>query len=213
MAEPRETPTAEQNEVELRDRSMVTIRPITKSDRQLLQEAFARLSDASRRRRFLVPANSLSDEDLSYLTDLDHARHEALVALEAETGEAVGVARYVRVPGDRESGEVAVAVVDEWQGRGLATVLLSDLTERARQNGLRRYTALVSKDNEVVLDVLDRLGAVRFGETANGEIEYGIDFPAEGIGDRLRGALGAAAAGQLDLLAGLVRRLAVWRRG
>ncbi|GAC1522951.1 MAG: hypothetical protein NVS2B6_08430 [Thermoleophilaceae bacterium] len=199
-------------EVALRDGSTVLVRPIARSDGDLLAVAFRRLSPTSRRRRFLTTADELTSEDISYLTDVDHRRHEALVALDPANGDALGVARYVRVPGDRESAEVAVAVIDEWQNRGIATVLLDRLTERARANGLRRYTALVSTENSVVIEALERIGAARFGLTDEGEIEYGINFPAQGISGRLRGALEAAATGQLDLLTAITRRLTIWRR-
>ena len=92
-------------------------------------------SPESRRRRFLVTPSRLSDEDLRYLTEVDHRRHEALIALDAETGEAVGDARYVRLPGDREAAEVATVVADGWHGRGLATALLTELTHLARADG------------------------------------------------------------------------------
>lgn len=205
-------PASSLRRVELRDGSEVWVRPIERTDQQLLADGYRGLSDTSRRRRFLAPAAELSPEDLAYLTDIDHRRHDALVALDAQ-GHAVGVARYVRLPGEPEAAEVAVVVADQWQRRGVATELLNELTERARRNGLRRYMALVSDDNAIVIDVLERIGAARFGVTDTGEIEFGIDFPAEGIGQRLRSALRAAATGQLDLVAGLARRLAVWRRG
>ncbi len=197
----------------LRNGSEVWIRPISGADKDRLASAFRRLSQISRERRFLGPALELSPEDLSYLTDVDHRRHEALVALDGETSDIVGVARYVRTPGTPESGEVAVAVLDDWQNRGLATELLTRLTERARENGLRRYSALVSKDNTVVLDLLDRLGATRFGATEAGEIEFAIELPALGLGERLGDALRAAAAGRPDMFDGIVRRLASWKGG
>jgi RimJ/RimL family protein N-acetyltransferase len=182
----------------------VTIRQIEPSDAGLVRTFYDELSDRSRRLRFLVPTNEISDEDLKYLTDVDHKRHEALIALDPERERAVGVARYVRVPGDREAGEVAVEVVDDWHRRGLGTALLDRLTERARENGLTRYTALVSPDNEVVLSALGRNGAERTGTTSEGEVELAIPLPSEGLGDRLRGALRAAA--QIDLLGLVLRR-------
>ncbi len=198
---------------ELRDGSAVWIRPIRPDDKELLRRGFRRLSETSRRRRFLAPANELSPEDLAYLTEVDHRRHEALVALDGQDeGELVGVARYVRTPSTPDAGEVAVVVADDWQHRGLGNELMTQLTERARENGLRRYSALVSKENTVVVEALERLGAERLGETENGELEYGIDFPAQGLGERLRAMLSAAASGQLDLIASFARRLLLWRR-
>jgi RimJ/RimL family protein N-acetyltransferase len=165
------------------------------------------LSDRSRRLRFLAPTSEISDEDLEYLTDVDHRRHEAMIALDPDGDRALGVARYVRVPGDREAAEVAVVVVDDWQRRGLGTALLDRLTERARENGIARYTALVSADNDVVLGALERAGAERTGTPGEGEVEFSFDVPAEGLGERLRDALRAAATLPIGFVGQALRRL------
>lgn len=198
---------------ELRDGSEVVLRQIEPDDFDRLREIWAGLSADSRRRRFLASsaAAEVSDAELQYLVDVDHRRHEAIVALDPE-GHALGVARYVRTPGDRESAEVAVVVVDDWHNRGLGTALLDRLTDRARANGIERYTAIVSEDNDVVLRALDRAGAQRTSHGEDGEIEFVFDVPAEGIGDRLAAALRAAALAPVDFLAQWVDRLAVWRR-
>jgi RimJ/RimL family protein N-acetyltransferase len=194
----------------LRDGSEVVIRPIEPDDFDRLREVWTGMSAQSRRRRFLAQSNAeLTDADLHYLVDVDHRRHEAMLALDGD-GEALGVARYVRTPGDPESAEVAVVVVDDWHRRGLGTALLDTLTERARENGIKRYNAIVSEDNDVVLDALDRAGAVRTGTSGEGEIEFVFELPSEGIGERLTAALRAAA--QLDFLPAWLARFGVWRR-
>ena len=168
------------------------IRQIAPDDQDLVRTFYYELSDRSRRLRFLVPTNSISDEDLAYLTDVDHRRHEAMVALDGER--LVGVARYVKTPGEPEQAEVAVVVVDDQQNQGIGTALLDALTQRARENGVSRYTALVSPDNDVVIGAIERAGADRMATSDEGEIEFGFDLPAEGLGDRLRGALRGVAA-------------------
>jgi RimJ/RimL family protein N-acetyltransferase len=171
--------------------AVTTIRPIEPDDKAAVRAFYHELSDRSRRLRFLVPTSEISDEDLAYLTEVDHRRHEALVALDGDR--VVGVARFVRTPGDRESAEVAVVVVDDRQNQGIGTALLDQLTERARENGIVRYTALVSRDNEIVLGALERAGAARTGSTDDGEIEFAVDLPAEGLGERLRASLRGVA--------------------
>ena len=195
----------------LRDGSTVTIRPLEPDDGDRVLEVWDGMSELSRRQRFLAPADELSDEDLRYLVDVDHHRHEALLALDG-SGRGVGVARYVRAPRDRTTAEVAVVVVDDWHRRGLATELLDRLTERARQNGIERYGAVVSPDNEVVLRALDRAGAVRTGTTDEGDVEFTFDLPEEGLGERLAAALRAAASAQVDFVRAVASRVAVWRR-
>jgi GNAT superfamily N-acetyltransferase len=99
----------------------------------------------------------------------------------------------VRTPGDRESAEVAVVVVDDRQNEGIGTALLDRLTQHARGNGIKRYTALVSQDNDIVVNALERAGAETTGTTGEGETEFSLDLPSEGLGERLRSALRSVA--------------------
>jgi RimJ/RimL family protein N-acetyltransferase len=196
--------------VELRDGRAILVRQISPDDKERLVAAFHRMSAESRQRRFLTPATELSTEDLDYLTEVDHRRHEAMVALDPADGSLVGSVRYVQVPGERETAEVAVAVVDDWQRRGVATALLAALSTRARDNGVERFRAYVSSDNAVVLDALERAGATRApGDGA--ELEFDVEVPRDGLGERLRTALRAAGAGQLSMVERVARRLGVWR--
>jgi hypothetical protein len=78
----------------LADGARLRVRPIVPADREPLADAFHRLSDRSRRQRFLAPKPRLSARELDYLTDVDHVTHEALVAIDETTGEIVGVGRY-----------------------------------------------------------------------------------------------------------------------
>ena len=134
-----------------------------------------------------------------------------MLAIDPAEGRAVGSARYVQVPGDREIAEVAVAVVDDWQRRGVATALLGSLSERARENGVERFRAYVSSENEVVVDALRRAGALA-ANGESGELEFTVEVPSGDLGERLREALRAAAAGQLRLAARVARRLGLLPR-
>ena len=138
--------------VRLRDGSAVLIRPVRPEDAGLLEDGFAGLSDRSRRLRFLGPKASLSAAELRYFTDVDHRDHEALGALDHARGGGVGIARYVRDREDLHAAEIAVTVIDGWQGRGLGTELLAQLSERACQEGIRRFTAAVAADNAAMTD-------------------------------------------------------------
>jgi RimJ/RimL family protein N-acetyltransferase len=143
----------------LRDGSEVLIRPIRAADAPLLADGFARLSLRSRQMRFLTPKTELSAAELRYLTEVDHHDHEALGAVEHAGGRGVGIARYIRSAEDAQSAEIAVTVVDEWQGRGLGTELVAQLSERAVAEGTRRFTALAGADNVAVARLARNIGA------------------------------------------------------
>ena len=145
--------------VVLRDGSKVVIRQVHRDDAPLLADGFARLGPESRRLRFLRRKDELTPAELRYFTDVDHHDHEALGALAGATGGGVGIARYVRDASDPHSAEIALTVVNDWQGRGLGTELLAQLSGRARAAGIRRFTALVSADNAAMTALLRRLCA------------------------------------------------------
>jgi GNAT superfamily N-acetyltransferase len=179
--------------VALRDGSRVVVRPVRADDRERLRAGFERLGPESRYLRFLAPMAELSEGDLSYLTDVDHHDHEALGALDPETGEGVGVARFVRCADRPDTAEAAVTVIDDWQGRGVGTALLDLLAERARDEGIVRFTALMLAENRDMLEVLEDVAPIHVVERQPGTIEIEVELPPAGVGPHLRGLLGHAA--------------------
>ena len=169
----RPPPAASGKTVVLRDGSAVLIRPVQSADAPLLADGFTRLSDASRQMRFLTIKKELSPAELRYFTDIDHHDHEALGALDHVGGRGVGIARYVRDTEDPQAAEIAVTIADAWQGRGLGTELLAQLADRARSEGIRRFTALVAAGNTAMAALLQNTNAelVRYGP---GTVEYEI---------------------------------------
>jgi RimJ/RimL family protein N-acetyltransferase len=159
--------------VVLRDGSKVVIRPVRGTDAPLLADGFSRLSARSRQMRFLTRKDELTQAELRYFTEVDHHDHEALTALNYADGRGVGIARYVRDAGDPQTAEIAVTIADEWQGRGLGTELLAQLTGRARCEGIDRFTALVSADNAAMAGLLRNMGAELAGR-GPGTVEYEI---------------------------------------
>jgi GNAT superfamily N-acetyltransferase len=142
------------------DGSVVVIRPVRSTDGPLIVDGFARMSPESRRARFMIGKSMLTDKEVRYLTDVDHHNHEAIAAIDPLTCQGIGVARFVRSKNDPHSAEVAVAVVDAWHRRGVATELMTRLAARAREEGIVRFTVLVSDDNVAVLRMLAHMGAV-----------------------------------------------------
>ena len=202
----------ETHTVELPGGATILVRQIEPEDKPLLRAAFERLSERSRQRRFMGPAEELTDEDLVYLTEVDHRRHEAVVGPASRDGEILGVARWFRLPGQREVAELAVAVVDDWQGRGIGSALVAAINERAREEGILRYHAIVSTDNVHVIEALERNGAVRRGGGEDPDaIDFEVPVPGEGVGAGLAEGLRAAARGQLRL-AGAAARVAAGAR-
>ena len=179
-------------ELTLRDGSTALIRPIRSEDKRTLARAFERLSEESRYSRFLAPMERLSPSMLAYLTEVDHRDHEALIAFDAPSRDAVGVGRYVRTDGG--SAEAAVTVIDDWQGRGLGTGLTSLLAERALEEGIERFTAVLLAENKEMIALLESLGHVTVTDREAGTLSVEVPLEAErpGAGKGLYGLLRAA---------------------
>jgi RimJ/RimL family protein N-acetyltransferase len=131
----------------------ITIRLLRNGERDVVQAVFDRLSPRSRLLRFNGAKTELRPSELDALARVD-ASHHVLVA--SVDGEPIGIARLVR---DGETAEVAYAVVDEWQGRGVGTLLVSRLAADARAVGITRFVADVRPDNGPSLALARRLKA------------------------------------------------------
>lgn len=141
----------------LRDGSMALLSPLGRSDRDLLLEGLAGLSPQSRYARFGEGRGSLSEAELDYLADVDQVCHVAWGAVIAD--EVAGVGRYIIDP-QRGCAEVAITVVDRFQGRGLGRILFEILAAVARGDGVEEFCFSVHPDNEPVLRILQGIDTV-----------------------------------------------------
>ena len=123
------------------------------ADGALLARLFGRLSPETVYRRFFSPLARIEAPLRDRLLDLDHHDREAVAAV--LDGEVVGVARYARGP-EPDAAELAVVVADAWQRQGVGTRLLAALGERARGEGVRRFTVTVQADNRPAFALLAR---------------------------------------------------------
>ncbi|HTT31415.1 MAG TPA: GNAT family N-acetyltransferase [Solirubrobacteraceae bacterium] len=179
--------------ITLRDGSLIRIRQGHHTDRDLLLRGFQRLSPESRYRRFLVPVAELTEATVRYLTEIDHHDHEAMIALDEHTGDGIGVARYVRDPDRPDVAEVAVTVIDDWQGRGVGTLLLDVISARAREEGITSFTALMLATNKEMMDLLQELDPVRIVDRELGTVEIEVPIPSVGLAPALRKVIRIAA--------------------
>jgi GNAT superfamily N-acetyltransferase len=175
----------------LRDGSEIILRRVRAADKQLLAEGFERLSADSRYRRFLAPMPELTDAQLRYFTEVDHHDHEAIGALDPASGRGVGIARFIRLADRPGVAEAAVTVADEWQGRGVGTLLVEALAERAREEGITTFSATLLATNHEMLELFENIARVRVVDRQTGTVEVEVDLPPAGIGRHLRELLRA----------------------
>ncbi|HYA35033.1 MAG TPA: GNAT family N-acetyltransferase [Candidatus Binataceae bacterium] len=143
----------------LRDGSSMHIRAIRPDDKTRLFEHFSALSPQSRYQRFFGAKRRLTADELVALTELDFDSHVGLVATlyDGAVEKIIGVGRYIRVA-DKARAEVAFAVLDAFQGRGIGTLLLEHLSRIAREAGITEFEADVLGDNRRMLQVFGESG-------------------------------------------------------
>jgi RimJ/RimL family protein N-acetyltransferase len=142
----------------LRDGRRIEIRALRPDDRAALVAAVGRTSERSLYRRFFGAKRDFSEQEVAFFVHVDFASHVALVAVvDEDEGPAIaGGGRYIVLEPGR--AEVAFAVVDAHQGRGIASALLRHLIAIARTAGMRELVAEVLPDNTAMLKVLERSG-------------------------------------------------------
>jgi GNAT superfamily N-acetyltransferase len=180
----------------LPDGAEVLVRAVRPEDKPLFARGWERFGTESRYRRFMGAKVRLTVDDLSFFTEVDHIDHEAIGALDPETGEGLAVARYVR---DRErphAAEAAVSVIDAAQGRGIGSLLLRRLCHRAAQNGIRLFTAELLASNHSMLHLFEKLGEVHVVDRKGAELYIAVELEVADA-PTLELALRSAATGHL----------------
>lgn len=141
--------------VVLRDGSTLAVRPIRRDDEADLARFFTDLSIESRVFRFFA-AIAHADALAKKLVDVDYSSRYGLVATAGHERKLVGHAMYVTI--EPRKAELALAVADEYQGRGLGTILLGQLAEAAAASGIDVLEAIVKPENHRMLNVLRESG-------------------------------------------------------
>ena len=142
----------------LRDGTRIEIRAQQPGDRAAMLEVFGRMSEQSRYTRFFAPKRGFSEAEIAHFMNVDFVDHVALVAVAEDAGSRriVGACRYiVSQPG---SAEVAFAVDDAQQGKGIASALIRHLVALARAAGLDALHAEVLDGNSPMLKVFEKSG-------------------------------------------------------
>ncbi|MDV3219905.1 GNAT family N-acetyltransferase [Intrasporangium sp.] len=176
-------PAAEERRVELKDGSVVLIRPTHTGDAPLLQDLFFRMRPEDVRTRFFRNLSSLTRNAAEHLTNVGYDSEMAFVAVrgERENEEVVGSAQYY-VDADSGCADVAYMVDSAWQGRGLGRALNRIISDYAARHGVRAFTADVLVGNDAMLHVLTSGGDVEV-RTANGIHELRVPTRALAEGE------------------------------
>jgi RimJ/RimL family protein N-acetyltransferase len=203
------TPASQPHVVRLRSGDLVRVRQVRPGDAPALVRAYAQLGEQSRYRRFFTVMPGLPEATVKAAVEVDHADHEALVAVPLQSEEEIaGECRFVRLADQPDTADLAVTVVDAWQGRGLGPVLLARLSERALEVGIEYFTAEVLAENRAMLSLLPALGRVEsesLGPVVTARVE--IAEPPRQTGHDFLDLLTAADHGDIVTIPVLLRQL------
>jgi RimJ/RimL family protein N-acetyltransferase len=161
----------------LSDGTEAELRPIEPGDRDAFLAFHRALSEESRYLRYFSARRQLPENELHhYLDDVDQRDHAGIVALVG--GALVGHALYDRT-GSTGDAEVALEVADAFQGRGVGTLMLEELTALARRSGIQRLLAHVLPGNRRMLEVFHDLGYAERATFEDGVIRVALDLGAD----------------------------------
>lgn len=157
----------------LKDGTPVVLRLLRPEDKETLRTGFERLSPESRYTRFFAAKQTLNDDELRYLTEIDQETHFAIGAVldrPASAGPPVGlgVARFISFGDAEHTAEAAVAVSDEMQGRGLGKLLFMRLCAAATERGVERFRCEVLGTNASMKHLIDHVTPERRVEVGSG---------------------------------------------
>ena len=163
--------------IRLADGTGIALRPLAPGDGSLLVAGFDRLSARSRYRRFLSPVPRLTESMLTFLTSVDGVNHRAWGAMVTEPGGPVpaGVVRWVRSRENAAVADMAVTVIDDYQGRGLGGLLQDVAVLDAYAYGVERFEGVVLGENIASRRMLARGGA-RLRSDGDGVMAFTLEL-------------------------------------
>ncbi|MFZ0524391.1 MAG: GNAT family N-acetyltransferase [Xanthobacteraceae bacterium] len=164
------------SEETLPNESRIIIRALRPDDRNDLMAVVGQVSNQSLYRRFFGPRRHFTKAEISFFVNVDFSRHVALIALlEGQSKSTiVGGARYVAET--QQQAEVALMVIDEYQGQGIGGLLLRHLIAIARARGLQEFVAMVLPDNAAMLKVFRSCGIPATVTRESGEMHVTLQL-------------------------------------
>lgn len=152
--------------VRLKDGGRVGLRSILPNDEAALTAFYDRLSPESAYQRFFALMARLPPNWARFLANVDYEKRMAIVGVDPDE-RLIAVARY-EYDGKSKEAELAIVVEDRWQGKGLGTIMMTELLKYAEDHGIHRFRAYVLSDNHRMLDMFTRVTRVLERHTEQG---------------------------------------------
>lgn len=168
-------------EDQLKNGLAVTVRAVLPDDKQLINEAFHNLEPETIYTRYFYHKTFLSEADLKWATELDFINDLAIVVTIFEEGKeiVIGGSRYSvlgRVEGAPKHAEIAFTVEEDYQGLGMASMLLRHMSDIARSQGISAFEAEVLPKNTPMIVVFERSGLPTSRRHEDGSVHLTMDL-------------------------------------
>jgi acetyltransferase len=149
-----------EDQISLPNGELLRIRPLRRGDDLPIRQLYENLSPDTRYLRFFSPMPLLPDPVLSLISCVDYCRRLALLA-ELDTPDGVQVVALGSFAAmDHNTAEVALVVADQWQRRGIGTVLASKVLLAAEARGFDRFVAHMLHGNAVIRRLLNHAAVI-----------------------------------------------------
>lgn len=158
----------------------IVLRPVKISDEPLLKDFFYNLSDDSMYLRFISTQREMHHEQLQKYCVIDYTKEMVILAIVEDEGHetVAGLGQYL-IGESAHQAEVALAVRDDYQNRGIGTELMRHLTYIAKRNGLFGFTAEVLIENKKMVHVFETMGFRLEKSSESGIFEIHMTFGEE----------------------------------
>jgi acyl-CoA hydrolase/RimJ/RimL family protein N-acetyltransferase len=152
------------------------LRPVKISDEPALKDFFYALSENSMYRRFISSRRDMPHERLQEFVIIDYSQELVILAtaVNREKEEVIGLGQY-GIGREVHTAEVAFAVKDQYQNKGIGTELLNYLIYLGKRNGLLAFTAEVLYDNKPMLSIFEKAG-FKIVSSGSGIYELHLDL-------------------------------------
>ena len=123
-----------------------------------MAEFFALLSETSTWRRFFSSTGPSEKMIQSFCDSSNPPARLSLIVTRLSDADPVIIATGTYVARDESSAEVAFAVDDRFQGKGIGTLLLERLAILAVSNGIQHFWAMTMMENQPMLHLFEKMG-------------------------------------------------------
>jgi len=153
------------------------MRSITPLDRTSLTAFYAGLSSGSRAARFHGTAPRIPEATATFFCGPDHQHREGIVAVRVAASGPPEIIGHVCIePMEDGVAEMAIAVADACQGRGVGRAMLGRAISWAQEHGIARLRASILCSNTQMLGLLRSAGyPITYGDTSGGTIDAYLD--------------------------------------